>query len=157
MKLNTKLFGKIEIDETRILHFENGIIGFPNMKRFLLIHDEESDNHFISWLQSIEEPTYALPVICPLDVLEDYKPSIQDELLSSIEPYKIEDLAIFTSIRVPSNIEEMTSNFRAPFIINAEAHKGCQIIIEDDKYLVRFPIYETLKGKEQNQTMKEGE
>lgn len=157
MKLNTKLFGKIEIDEARILHFENGIIGFPDMKRFLLIHDEESDNHFISWLQSIEEPTYALPVICPLDVLEDYRPSIQDELLSSIEPYKIEDLAIFTSIRVPSNIEEMTSNFRAPFIINAEAHKGCQIIIEDDKYLVRFPIYETLKGKEQNQTMKEGE
>lgn len=157
MKLNTKLFGKIEIDETRILHFENGIIGFPDMKRFLLIHDEESDNHFISWLQSIEEPTYALPVICPLDVLEDYRPFIQDELLSSIEPYKIEDLAIFTSIRVPSNVEEMTSNFRAPFIINAEAHKGCQIIIEDDKYLVRFPIYETLKGKEQNQTMKEGE
>ena len=52
MKLNTKLFGKIEIDETRIIHFEDGIIGFPDMKRFLLIHDEESDNHFISWLQS---------------------------------------------------------------------------------------------------------
>ncbi len=156
MKLNTKLFGKIEIDETRIIHFEDGIIGFPDMKRFLLIHDEESDNHFISWLQSIEEPTYALPIICPLDVLEDYKPFIQNELLSSIEPYKIEDLAIFTSIRVPSNIEEMTSNFRAPFIINSETQKACQIIIEDDRYLVRFPIYEILKEKKENHA-KEGE
>ena len=53
MKLETKLFGEIEIDESRIITFTDGIIGFPDMKRFLLIHDEESDNHFISWLQSI--------------------------------------------------------------------------------------------------------
>lgn len=147
MKLKTKLFGKIDVDKEHIVLFDDGIIGFPDLKHFILIHDEESDNHFISWLQSIEEPTYALPVICPLDVLEDYKPFIQNELLTNIEPYKVEDLAIFTTIHVPNDIKEMTSNFRAPFIINSENCKGCQVIVEDEKYLVKFPIYDILKEK----------
>lgn len=149
MKLETKLFGEIEIDESRIITFTDGIIGFPDMKRFLLIHDEESDNHFISWLQSIEEPTYAVPVICPLDVLEDYNPFIAEELLKTIEPYQTENLAIFTTIRVTDKIEEMTSNFRAPFIINSDNKTGCQVIVEDEQYLVKYPIYEILKQKKE--------
>lgn len=149
MKLETKLLGEIDINENRIITFEDGIIGFPYMKRFLLIHDEESDNHFISWLQSIEEPDYAVPIICPLDVLEDYNPFVAEELLSTIEPYKEKDLAIFTTIHVTDKIEEMTSNFRAPFIINADNQKGCQVIVEDEEYLVKYPIYEILKKKKE--------
>lgn len=149
MKLETKLLGEIDINENRIITFEDGIIGFPYMKRFLLIHDEESDNHFISWLQSIEEPDYAVPIICPLDVLEDYNPFVAEELLSTIEPYKEEDLAIFTTIHVTDKIEEMTSNFRAPFIINADNQKGCQVIVEDEEYLVKYPIYEILRKKKE--------
>lgn len=149
MKLETKLLGEIDINENRIITFEDGIIGFPYMKRFLLIHDEESDNHFISWLQSIEEPDYAVPIICPLDVLEDYNPFVAEELLSTIEPYKEKDLAIFTTIHVTDKIEEMTSNFRAPFIINADNQKGCQVIVEDEEYLVKYPIYEILRKKKE--------
>lgn len=149
MKLETKLLGEIEIKEENVIFFEDGIIGFPHMKHFLLVHDEETDNHFISWLQSIEEPSYAVPVICPLDILEDYNPFISSELLIKIEPYKEGELAIFTTIRVPEKIEEMTSNFRAPFIINADNHKGCQVIVEDEKYFVKFPIFEVLKKKKE--------
>ena len=41
MKINTKIFGEIEIADEKIVTFENGIIGFPEMKRFALLHDEE--------------------------------------------------------------------------------------------------------------------
>lgn len=41
MNIKTKIFGEIEILDDKIIFFENGIIGFPELKRFALIHDEE--------------------------------------------------------------------------------------------------------------------
>ena len=43
----------------------------------------------------------------------------------------------------------MTSNLKAPFIINTDNLKACQIILEDEKYLIKYPIYEVLKGKKE--------
>ena len=43
MKAATRLFGEIEIDESKIITFEDGIIGFPDMKKFTLIFDEEKE------------------------------------------------------------------------------------------------------------------
>ena len=42
MIVKTKIFGEIEVDESKFLTFEDGILGFPDLKRFMLIHDEES-------------------------------------------------------------------------------------------------------------------
>ena len=41
MKVNTKIFGEIEISEDKVITFQDGIIGFPDLKRFALLHDEE--------------------------------------------------------------------------------------------------------------------
>jgi flagellar assembly factor FliW len=147
--ISTKLFGEIGVDEDKTITFEEGIIGFPDLKHFLLIRDQDSDNHFISWLQSVEEPEYALPVINPLDVEDGYDPTIEDELLAGIEPYESDDILVLTTIRIPENLEEMTSNLRAPFIINSARLQGCQVIVEDEEYKVQHPIYEILKNKKE--------
>ena len=64
MKAATRLFGEIEIDESKIITFEDGIIGFPDMKKFTLIFDEEKEGRpSISWLQSMDEPEIAFPVL----------------------------------------------------------------------------------------------
>ena len=56
MKINTRVFGEIEIDESKTIHFPAGIIGFPDMTDFVLIHDEEEGNEApIKWLQSLQE------------------------------------------------------------------------------------------------------
>lgn len=34
MKITTKIFGEIEIADEKVITFENGIIGFPELKRF---------------------------------------------------------------------------------------------------------------------------
>ena len=54
MKASTRLFGDIDIEDDKILILENGIIGFPDMKKFTLIYDNESGNQqSIIWLQSM--------------------------------------------------------------------------------------------------------
>ena len=80
--IHTRIFGDIEVDANKIITFDGGIIGFPELKRFMLIHDRENEKKHISWLQSIDEPDFAMPVIDPLKLVEDYNPIVEDELLS---------------------------------------------------------------------------
>ena len=147
MKVNTKIFGEIEVDESRFIIFEDGILGFPDLKKFMLIHDEESaGQNLISWMESIDEPAFAMPVIDPLRVCPEYNPEVEDELLKPLGDLTGDEILVLTTVTVPSEIEKMTSNLKAPFIINAENLKACQIILDDEKYLIKYPIYEILKG-----------
>ena len=41
MRVETRLFGTIEIAEDKIITLGRGLIGYPDMKRFTLIFDEE--------------------------------------------------------------------------------------------------------------------
>ena len=43
MKIDTKYFGEIEIDDGKIIHFENGIMGFEEYKDFTLLYDSEAE------------------------------------------------------------------------------------------------------------------
>lgn len=144
MKITTKLFDEIEVDEEKLIEFPQGIIGFPELKDFLLVHDSESEGG-IRWMQSIQEPAFAMPVIDPLIVMPDYNPSIEDDLLTPLGDVKEENSLVLVTITVPHEIEKMTVNLKAPIIINGENRKASQLIIEDEKYPVRFPIYQILK------------
>lgn len=144
MKITTKLFDEIEVDEEKLITFPQGIIGFPELTDFLLIHDNESEGG-IRWMQSIQEPAFAMPVIDPLIVMPDYNPRIEDDLLGPLGNVTEENTLVLVTITVPHEIEKMTVNLKAPIIINGENRKATQMIIEDDKYLVKFPIYQILK------------
>ena len=147
MKITTNLFGEIETDDSKVITFLQGIIGFPNLKKFMLIHDVEDDDKKISWLQSIDEPSFALPVIDPLIVDDTYNPEIEDELLNPLEINDLAELLVITTITVPSDITKMTANLKAPIIINASNLKAAQLIVEDEKYLVKYPIYDILQAR----------
>lgn len=146
MKVATKNFGEIEIEESKLITFVNGIIGFPQMKHFVLIHDEEQGNKVgIRWMQSVEEPAFAMPVMDPLKVVLDYNPSVEEELLKPLKLDNMEELLVLVTVSVPKEIENMSVNLSAPIVINAEKCLASQVIVDDDKYDVRFPIYEILK------------
>ena len=70
MKLTTRVFGEVEIEDSKIIDFPNGIIGFPDLKKFALMHDSDdgASTNTIKWLQSIDEPGFAMPVMDPLIV-----------------------------------------------------------------------------------------
>ncbi len=144
MKINTKLFNEIEVDEDKLISFPQGIIGFPDLKDFLLVHDTESEGG-IRWMQSIQEPAFAMPVIDPLIVMPDYNPRIEDDLLQPLGEMNEENTLVLVTITVPHDIENMTVNLKAPIVINGENRKANQIIVEDDEYQVKFPIYQLLK------------
>ncbi len=152
MKVITKIFGEVEIDDERIIVFPSGIIGFPELTKFTLLHDEESgDNVGIRWLQSLDEPAFAMPVMNPLIVKEDYNPVVEDELLKPIGELDSEEMLVLVTVTVPSDLTKMSVNLRGPIIINAKERKACQIIVEGDEYVVKYPIYDILQGKKEGE------
>lgn len=147
MRVETRLCGTIEVTEDKIIHFADGIIGFPDCKDFTLIFDEEKgEKRSICWLQSLDEPVFALPVMDPLIVKQDYNPMVEDELLKALGELTEENTFILVTVTVPEQIEELSVNLKAPIIINADTRKACQLIVEDD-YPVKYKIYELLKAR----------
>jgi len=145
MKVNTRVFGEVDIAEDRILCFPGGIIGFPELTDFALIHDAEKESVCaIRWLQSLQEPAFAMPVMDPLAVVPDYNPEVEDELLKPIGELNPDSVLVLVTLTVPKDIKNMTINLQAPIVINADEKKACQIIVDTEKYPVRFPIYEIL-------------
>ncbi|MBO5283728.1 MAG: flagellar assembly protein FliW [Lachnospiraceae bacterium] len=148
MIISTKVFGEVEITEDKIITFPDGIIGFPELKRFTLLHDEERGiSAGIRWLQSLEEPGFAMPVMDPLIVKPDYNPEVNDELLSSIGELTAENLLVLVTVKVPADLTRMSVNLQGPIVINVDERKACQIILDADTYPVRFPIYEILQSR----------
>lgn len=146
-KLITKLFGEIGIDEQKIINFPEGIIGFKNLKNFLLIHDSENEDSRVTWMQSIDEPAFAIPVIDPLVVKEDYNPIAEDELLACLGEITDNELFIMVTLKVPEDIKNMSVNLKAPLVINPNTRKGCQILVQNEDYMVKYPIYEILNNR----------
>ena len=151
MKLTTRIFGEVEIDDSKIISFPNGIIGFPDLKKFTLMYDEEKGSDTIKWLQSIDEPNFAMPVMDPLVVCPDYKPEVDANITNDIGDIESDDLLVLVTVTVPHDLKQMTVNLMGPFIIDIKELKAVQTIIDNDDYPVKFPIYDILqKNKEAN-------
>ncbi len=147
MKINTKIFGEIEIIDDKIIHFPSGIIGFPELTDFALVHDEEKGIDSIHWLQSIQEPAFAMPVMNPLLVKPDYNPEVEDELLKPIGKLDPEEVLVMVTVTIPGDIKKMSVNLKGPIIINGAEKKACQVIVDGEGYAVKFPIYDILNAK----------
>lgn len=147
MRVETRLFGEIDIAEEKIITLGRGLIGYPDMKRFNLIFDEEKQGK-IMWLQSLDEPQFAMPVVDPAGICADYNPTVNDELLTPLGQFSEESLFVLVTIRVPSDITRMTINLKGPIIINTDNLRGEQIIVEDEVQ-TRFPIYDILKSRKE--------
>jgi flagellar assembly factor fliW len=154
MLVQTRFFGEADIDEDKILTFDNGIIGFEDMKRWTIIYDiEKGSDGPISWFQSLDFAGLALPIINPYSVTAKYEPIVEDELLKSLGEFKDEELVTFLTITIPSeDPSKTTANFRAPLLINPNNRKGVQIIVNNEDYPIKFSIYDSVQKMKAEQS-----
>lgn len=149
MQAKTRLFGTIDISDDKIIVLANGMIGFPELQNFALIFDAEKENGGkIKWLQSMDEPEMAFPVMDPMLIKKDYKPTINEEILKPLGELTEDNTLVLSTVTVPKELEKMSINLKAPIIINADTRKGAQIIVEDDMP-VKYMIYDLLKSRKE--------
>lgn len=136
MKITTNYFGELEVDENEMLHFEKGMLGFEELKKYVLIKDNEI---FIEWLQSIEETT-SFAVMDPFIADDTYSFEIPDKVLNELNITTKEEVMIRTVVIIPEDITKIRTNLQSPIIINIKEKKAMQIIL-DDAYPMRYEFY----------------
>lgn len=146
VEIETRVFGKIAVEEEKIIHFERGILGFPDLKDFTLIYDIEKGNEArIKWLQSLQEPGFAMPVMNPELVMPGYNPQFDKDCLAPLgDNLSSENILIFVTVTVPKDITRTTANLRAPIIISVDNRKAVQLISDDEAYSIKHAIYDAL-------------
>jgi flagellar assembly factor FliW len=128
-----RLYGK-----NAIIHFEEGLIGFPDCRNFVLIETEEFAPFRL--LQSAERPDIGFLVLDPTVVMKNYYDMIPDREWKSLGLYEREgNLAFVICIIGPTPLES-TGNFQAPLILNYRKMVGRQIILTDSDFSVRQPL-----------------
>jgi len=152
MRINTRYFGTVDLDDDKVITFDDGLFGFEEYKKFALIFNNEAkERPAISWLQSVDEQALALPVMIPTIVKPDYNPVVEDDALDTLGDWNEDNISVLVTVTVPENLKEMTTNLKAPIIINTNSMKGVQTVVENQDYEIRFKIYDLLKaeGKEE--------
>lgn len=144
MNIETSTFGKLQIDEEKIITFENGIPGFENLKKFVIIILQQT--HPFLWLQSVEEDI-SLPMMSPFEIDEQYSPTIDDQELEMLKVNDEKDVLVLVVCVIPQDVSKMTANMVAPVLINIKAGLGKQVLANEGKYQVRQPIFDFISKK----------
>lgn len=137
--INTLRFGELECKEEDFLIFSKALLGFPTEDRFVLL--SEGIQAPFMWLQSLKSPDLALVVLDPWLVLMDYQLELSVELKQRLEIINEEQVMVLGIVVIPKDPKAATINLRAPVVVNVEKRLGEQIILLDDSYDLRHPIF----------------
>ena len=150
MELHTTRFGTITIDEEDIVTFPDGLVGLSHLKRFVLIR--HGDDSPFRWLQSVDEPGFAMLMIDPWFFRPDYEVVLSD---LDVERLQLSGEAIrwvYVTVSIPpGKPHAMTANLMAPIVINGNARCGRQVILDDERYSTRHPILQEMWRSVQTQ------
>lgn len=135
MRIKTKFFGEIEIDEKGIISFSDGIPGFEEIKSFVIL--DIADCKF-KCLQSTKEQHVCLLLADPFDYFKDYDINIEDEDIAALGITSDKEVNLYTVLAFHE--ERVTTNLVAPIIINTRLHKGKQVVLSGTEYSIRQEI-----------------
>ncbi|EPY2271675.1 flagellar assembly protein FliW [Clostridium sporogenes] len=139
MNLNTKYHGCIEYEEKDVIYFEKGIPGFEGLKKFIVFPVE--DNEVFSVFHSIEKEDMGIIVTSPFNIEKDYEIQLEEEQIKNLKLQDEKDTLVLNTVTLNSDIDKITANLRAPIIINIKEKIGEQIIINSDKYSIKYPLF----------------
>jgi flagellar assembly factor FliW len=145
MKVQTTRFGQIEVDESRILKFPKGLLGFPDNHDYALLQTNEEGSFF--WLQSVDRSDVAFVVCDPLLFVPDYQVQIRPEDCEVIGLEGMEEVQVL--IIVNKVDRTLTGNLQGPLVINALNRLGRQSVLSEKKYSTRHPLIRLETPQEQ--------
>jgi flagellar assembly factor FliW len=138
MEIITKYHGTVKYKEKDIITFKKGLPGFEEFHEFISFPLE--DNPCFTILQSIKNVEIGLVTINPFDFIREYEVSLSDEIQKQLLIEKPEDVFILNTITLNSDIKKITTNLKAPVIININKGIGEQIILDNEKYGIKHPL-----------------
>ncbi|MBU3170220.1 flagellar assembly protein FliW [Clostridium estertheticum] len=139
MELVTKCHGVKTYSDEDVIVFKKGLPGFKELKNFIIFPLES--NEVFSILHSIEDSEVGLVLVSPFTIAADYEFKIPDTYTKELQIASPEQVLVLTTVTLSSKIENMTTNLKAPIIINIKEKLGEQLILDNDKYKIKEPLF----------------
>jgi flagellar assembly factor FliW len=135
MKVETFLFGSVEVNPERVIEFPQGLVSFEENKRFMLIHETNVSPQPVSFtLQSLDSPHVAFQIIEPAALGFTYELELSDaetSLLGLANPADVGDVVVLMILFKQENGASVGvgANLRAPLVINTKTRRGLQKLL----------------------------
>ncbi len=139
LTVQTANFGEIEVPVESVIHFSEGIPGFPKIHNFAILEFEHLKP--FQYLQSLDDPPIALLVTNPFLFDPKYRVDLEDSDMEDLSAKETQDVSVYAVATIPANPSEATLNLMAPILINPKHRRGKQIILLDSQYPMRFPLF----------------
>jgi flagellar assembly factor FliW len=139
VRIHSPRFGRIEVDEERLIRFDRGLPGFPDCDRFFIMdHDRETP---LKWLQSVDRPEVAFLIVEPQEVIAGYRLEVPSGVLPFLGWKDGDDEREFC-VFVILNVEDgnLAANLRAPVVVHVRERRALQLILDDADVPLRHPI-----------------
>ncbi|MFN0073194.1 MAG: flagellar assembly protein FliW [Chloroflexota bacterium] len=140
--VDTTRFGSLEtleVSEEAIIAFPEGLPGFEDLTEFALIEDQRFWP--FTWLQPLAQSQLGFVLMDPALFIPDYQPEISDPELISLETVADDLVELRCILVIPSDPKAATANVKAPILLNRRAQRGKQVILMDDQYALRHPVF----------------
>jgi flagellar assembly factor FliW len=102
MKFFNRQFGDLEFTEEHVILFPDGLIGFEDNTKYLIINDDDSQP--FRWLVSLENENLNFPLLDPALIVPDYPASIN----------AAGDRAVFVVAALGDHIEKSSVIYAVP-------------------------------------------
>lgn len=125
VRFETTRFGTLEVDDNAVIDFPYGLLGFPHLKRYILIDYEDTP---IKWLQALDDPEVAFIVMDPCLLVPEYSVATDAKIGETLQLQEADDIAALMIVRVEQG--EVIPNLKGPLLFNTRLKLGLQCVLE---------------------------
>lgn len=143
MKIKSRPFGEIDIDETKIITIQGGMFGFEGYDRFVLVGVQEQKP--FEWIQCIDEPSIAFVVLRPDAFMPQYQLLLSDADKAALGVQSESELMSYLVCVIPEDMRNITVNLKGPVAVHPKTLQARQTISMVESYTVRHRLFEPPK------------
>jgi flagellar assembly factor FliW len=145
MKKIQSRFGEIEYDPENTLLFPEGLIGFENLRNFVVMPNEKKGPLF--WIQSVEDPQVAFVLTDPTGFYFDYRVVPDGRERQKLGIDEDDQCLVVSVVSVPPD-RKITLNLAAPILFAPKTNRALQVILEGTNFSPQTPLPDVEKIKE---------
>jgi flagellar assembly factor FliW len=152
MIIQSSRFGTIDVKEERIITFKDGLLGFPDAKKFIVADDPLDVSLPFKWLICVDQPELAFLVTDPGIFFKDYVFDLTEDDRTKIGAQSEDDVSVIALLTVPADPKKITANLRGPLVINWKTLVGRQVILKGTHYTTKHYIFIQSDDSMKNET-----
>ena len=121
----------------RELFFEDGLIGCPTWRRFVL--EPEAVGPVIHVLRGLDEDV-SLYACDPFTIVPDYEFEVGDADAAALELRDPSDALVLVVLTVRTDPAGVTANLLGPLVVNNRTGRSRQLVLAASEYSARHPV-----------------